>query len=403
MNTKEKGTNSRQSQVLVLGWDWTWRELVRSEARVGDTARESSWWLHMVEVTDGSIGLGDPVAVRVDEARRRAVERNHTATHLLHAALRRVLGDGVRQAGSLVAPDRLRFDFTAPAALDEEQLAEVEGLVNQWVLVAGPTQIEEGRSLDEARTAGAMALFGEKYGDTVRTVELPALTRIGPGDGESLTSLELCGGCHVRNIGEIGPVVIVSEKGVASGVRRIEALTGTEAYHWQRQLRTAVDRVSTLLGGASPDNLVDELQRLQVSRRDLEKEISDLRIGKHAEVDDDGIVEVAGIKVLSREVPPAKAGDLRSLADVLRSRLGSGVVLLASRDETKVSFLVAVSEDLTGRVDAGGIARGVAEVVGGKGGGRPDFAQAGGRQPEKLPEALAAVAGLVEQQLGADS
>ena len=367
--------------------------------RVTDTVRESGWRLHTVEVEEGSLAIEDTVRMQVDVARRRDTERNHTATHLLHAALRRVLGPSVRQAGSLVAPDRLRFDFTAPEALTEEQVREVEELVNRWVLTAGPTTIVDGRPLQEALDAGAMALFGEKYDDKVRTVQAPALAL----NGERVESLELCGGCHVDNVGEIGPFVIASEKGVASGVRRIEALTGLGALDWQRNLRQALEQASDQLGGVAADRIGLEIDKLQASRRELETELSQLRLKEMSGVAEDGVIQVDGVKVLVREVPPAEVGELRTLADVLRSRLGSGVVMLGTREEDKVSLLVAVTPDLQERVHAGGLARDVAQLVGGKGGGRADFAQAGGRQPENLPKALEAAAGLVEQQLAAAS
>ncbi len=370
-----------------------------SRARVTDTVRESGWWLHTVEVEEGSLSVGDAVQMHVDAVRRHDTERNHTATHLLHAALRKVLGPSVHQAGSLVAPDRLRFDFTAPEALTEDQVREVEDLVNLWVLTAGPTTIVDSRPLQEALDAGATALFGEKYDDKVRTVQVPALAV----NGERVESLELCGGCHVGNVGEIGPFVIVSEKGVASGVRRIEALTGRGTLAWQRGLRQVLQQASDLLGGVAADRIGPEIGKLQSSRRDLEAELSQLRLKEMSEVADDGISTVDGVQVLVREVPPAEIGELRTLADVLRSRLGSGVVLLGTREDDKVSLLVAVTPDLQERVHAGGLAREVAQLVGGKGGGRADFAQAGGRQPENLPKALAAAAEFVGQQLAAVS
>jgi alanyl-tRNA synthetase len=366
-------------------------------ARVEDTQKDATGaFFHLVAVEEGSLGQGQRVDLAVDEGRRRAVERHHTATHLLHAVLRQVLGEGVRQAGSLVAPDRLRFDFTYPQPLSDEERRRVEALVNEWALAAVATGVE-WRGHKEALAAGAMALFGEKYGERVRTVAVPGV------------SLELCGGCHVRNTGEIGLFLITGERGVASGVRRIEAVTGEAAYERVREreeLLAAVARAA----GAPAERAADEVAALRDRVAGAERELAKMRLqlvagaagapGGAATAD---TVEIDGFRVLAREVAPAPANELRTMADALRGKLGSGVVVLGTRGEGKVTLLAAVTPDLAGRVSAGELVRRLAPLVGGGGGGRPDFAQAGGKQPERLPAALAEVAGAVREQLAAAS
>jgi alanyl-tRNA synthetase len=362
-------------------------------ARVTDTRKDASGtFFHLVRVEAGSLAQGTKVHLAVDGERRRAVERNHTATHLLHAALREELGEGVRQAGSLVAPDRLRFDFTYPHPVEPEALARIEARVNEQVLRAVATEIEV-RDQQEALAAGAMALFGEKYGERVRTVAVPGF------------SLELCGGCHVGNVGEIGLFLITSERGVASGVRRIEAVTGAGAYRRVRHQAELLARTAEQTG-SEPERVPDEVAALRDGLREAEKELSRLRVqmvsGAAASGGGDGApVEVEGVKVLAREVPPAPVNELRNMADVLRGKIGSGVVVIGTRDPEagKVTLLAAVTDDLVGRVKAGALVRELAPLVGGGGGGRPDFAQAGGKEPDKLPDALAAVEAAVRAQL----
>ncbi len=374
------------------------------EARVVDTQKDAAGvWFHFVRLEEGTLSLGDVVTARVDPIRRRPTERNHTATHLLQAALRRVLGDGVRQAGSLVAPDRLRFDFTYSKPVEPDELDRIETLVNRWVLEATDTTILEGRPFQEAVDEGAMALFGEKYGDEVRTVQVaPASLQVG-GERQEMRSLELCGGCHVRNIGQIGPFVITSERGIASGVRRIEALTGEGAQAWLADRRRLLSKVEHEVG-APAETAADEIAALKARSRDLEKELSKLRLrlvsGGSAADEEEAAVEVDGVRLVVREVPPAPANELRNMADVLRSKLGSGVVVLAVREDGKVSLVAAVTADLEGRVHAGRLVQAVAGRVGGRGGGRSDFAQAGGREPEKLDGALAEIPEILRGQLG---
>jgi alanyl-tRNA synthetase len=357
-------------------------------ARVVDTQRATSGVVfHFVEMVRGELTSGEAVILTVAETPRRATERNHTATHLLHAALRQVLGEGVRQAGSLVAPDRLRFDFTFGRALTAEEKTRVEDLANEWIRKAVPVDIR-WRGHQEAVAAGAMALFGEKYGERVRTVAVPGF------------SLELCGGCHVRNTGEIALLLVVSERGVASGVRRIEALTGEGALAWVRQRERLLEDLGAA-AGVPVERAAEEVRSLRERLREGERELSRLRL-KQVEGGRDGAGEqtVAGVRLVAREVPPAPAEDLRRMADALRDRLGSGVVVLGSRSEGKVSLVATVSKDLTPRLSAGAIVKRIAPLVGGSGGGRPDFAQAGGKDPENLPGALAAVAAAMQDALG---
>jgi alanyl-tRNA synthetase len=356
-------------------------------ARVEDTRKDNAGRiLHLVTVLEGELSPPYPsMELFVFPEHRLPTQRNHTATHLLQAALRRVLGVGVRQAGSLVAPDHLRFDFTHSGPLSHEERAAVEKLVDEWVLKAVDTKITPDRPIAEALAAGAMALFGEKYGDRVRTVEVPGF------------SLELCGGCHVRNSGEIGPFVLRSERGVASGVRRIEAVTGDVALAWLRARDAELAAIEQETG-AQPGHGREEIEALRRKLRERESELARLRVelvsggGGGATGGMTGESEVEGIRVVAREVPPAPPGELREMADALRAKLGSGVVVLGARGEGKVSLVAAVSDDLRKRVPAGKLLKAIAAEVGGSGGGRDDFAQAGGKNPEHLDRALAGVA-----------
>jgi alanyl-tRNA synthetase len=360
-------------------------------ARVVDTQKDAAGVVfHFVEVEAGKLARHARVDLRVDHELRLATQRNHTATHLLHAALRQVLGKSVRQAGSLVAPDRLRFDFTYHRGVYRQEQEEVEDLVNGWVRRAVATEFV-WRSYQEAIAAGAMALFGEKYGERVRTVGVPGF------------SLELCGGCHVHNTGEIGLFLLESERGVASGVRRVEAVTGTYTLDEVRRQRTAYAELVSRLGIRSGDyeQQLQKAEQLRQRQDQLEHEMRRLRMqlvsGGPAAPADELLID--GVRVLAREVPPAPASELREMADALRSKLGSGVVVIGARDEDTVSLVAAVSKDLTPRIKAGELVKTLSAVVGGGGGGRADFAQAGGREPDKLPHALAAVEAAVRQQL----
>jgi alanyl-tRNA synthetase len=346
--------------------------------------------LHLVRIDSGTLKVGDIVSAEVADDVRDATRRNHTATHLLHAALRQVLGSHVKQAGSLVAPDRLRFDFVHFSAVSREQLDEIERIVTAQIL-RNLAVVTEVRSTEEAMAAGAMALFGEKYGDRVRVVTVPGF------------SMELCGGTHVRATGDIGPFVITEESGVAAGVRRIEALTGAGALAWMQQQR---DTLGSIIGAlnTTPAQSVDVIHRLQADVRRLGREVESLKMkaamGGGANAGDE-ITTVEGVKLIAKRVSGLEKGALRGLSDTLRDRLGSGIVVLASENDGKVALVVGVSKDLTSRVKAGSLVKELAPIVGGGGGGRPDFAEAGGKDAGKIDELLAAAPRVVQSALTA--
>ncbi len=355
-----------------------------------DVQRQGPLLRHRVEVLEGELRAGTAVEQQVDATRRKHTERHHTATHLLHAALRGELGEGVRQAGSLVHPERLRFDFTHSEPVTDEQLALITRDVNHWVRGAVPVGIRT-ESYDDAVERGAMALFGEKYGDEVRTVEVPGF------------SLELCGGCHVGNTGEIGSFVITSERGVASGVRRIEALCGELSDQWLRQREDHL-RAAEREAGVPAERLQGEIAQLRERAKEAEKELQKVRMQMLSGDSSSGGGDeesIGGVKVLVQEVPPGPPNELRNLADVLRNRLGTGVVVLGAKGDDRVTLIAAVTEDLTDKVHAGTLARAMGDAVGGSGGGRPDFAQAGGKDPAKLGAAFDAARGAVGEQVGA--
>jgi alanyl-tRNA synthetase len=341
-------------------------------------------------VAGTTLAAGTAVRARVDATARDATRRNHTATHLLHAALRQRLGAHVRQAGSLVAPDRLRFDFTHFQPLTADERRDVERIVNEEVFrnVAVGTDV---RSIEEAIRGGAMALFGEKYGDRVRVVTVPGF------------SVELCGGTHVSATGDIGPFVITAESGVAGGVRRIEALTGAGAVeHLQRRETLLADTQAAL--NAPLHELPEAAARLQAEIRRLTRENAELRLqaamgGPRTDADD--ISAIGDAKFVARRVSGLDKDALRGLADSLRDRLKSGVVVLAAENDGKVQLLVSVTKDLTSRVKAGQLVKELAPIVGGGGGGRPDFAEAGGKDPSRIDDALRTAKTLVSKALGA--
>jgi alanyl-tRNA synthetase len=366
----------------------------KSEARVLGVVRAPNWpRLHFVEVTSGELHPRDIVRADVSDDVRDATRRNHTATHLLHAALRQVLGAHVKQAGSLVAPDRLRFDFAHFSPLTREQIEEIERIVNVHILRNSPVQTEV-RSTEEAIAAGAMALFGEKYGDRVRVVSVPNV------------SVELCGGTHVRATGDIGLFVITEETGVAAGVRRIEALTGEGALIWAQRQRSALGGVLAALN-STPEHASDAIQRLQADTRRLAREIDQLKLKlalggasrSTSQGPDESAQDVSGIKLIARRVEGLEKNALRGLSDSLRDRLGSGVVVIASENDGKVALVVSVTKDLTSRVQAGRLVKELAPIVGGGGGGRPDFAEAGGKDPGGITELLAAAPRVLESHL----
>jgi alanyl-tRNA synthetase len=338
--------------------------------------------LHLVRVANGTLRRGQIVTAEVAEPVRASTRRNHTATHLLHAALRQVLGPHVKQAGSLVAPDRLRFDFMHFAAIPREQIEQIERIVNEQIYRNTPVQTDV-RSTEEAIAGGAMALFGEKYGDRVRVVSVPGF------------SMELCGGTHVTATGDIGFFRITEDIGVASGVRRIEALTGDAAVARAQQDRAVVGEVLEALTTSAPQ-AADAVRKLQAETRRLAREVEQLKrkialggVSASGSPAADEATDVGGVKLMTKRVAGLDKAGLRGISDSLRDRLGSGVVVLASEHDGKVSLVVSVTKDLTGRVQAGRLVKELAPIVGGGGGGRPDFAEAGGKDPSKIDELLA--------------
>ncbi len=334
---------------------------------------------HRLHVTAGQLSVRDRVTAEVNEDVRNATRRNHTATHLLHAALREVLGSHVKQAGSLVAPDRLRFDFVHFQAITRDEIDRIERIVNEQICRNTPVSTEV-RSTQEAISAGAMALFGEKYGDQVRVVSVPGF------------SLELCGGTHVSATGDIGFFAVVGEGGVAAGTRRIEALTGAGAVAWAQHQRAMLSSIVDALH-VTDAQAVEAIEKLQGESKRLAREVSQLKtkvaMGGGAAADGgDDTTDVAGVKLARRRVSDMDKDALRGLADSLKAKIKSGVVVIASESEGKVQIVVAVTPDLTGRVKAGQIVKEIAPIVGGGGGGRPDFAEAGGKQPAKIDEML---------------
>jgi alanyl-tRNA synthetase len=290
------------------------------------------------------------------------------------------------QKGSLVAPGRLRFDFTHDAPLSEEEMREIEDLVNAWIEANASARTRE-TSYDEAIEAGAMAIFEEKYGDRVRVVSF--------GD----FSTELCGGTHAKATGEIGLFKLLSESGIAAGVRRIEALTGLGAFEHMREQEASLRRVAGLLKTSAAD-VPERVEKLLAERRELERELEKLRVEQRGAASSDlteKVKELAGTKVVAARVDGVEGGDLRTMVDELRDKLRSGVVLLASEKKGRVTLALGVTADLTGRFRAGDLVREVARVVGGKGGGRPDFAQAGGKDASKLDEAFERLEALIAE------
>jgi alanyl-tRNA synthetase len=348
---------------------------------------------HRVRVTGGGFKIRDIVTAEVDADVRNATRRNHTATHLLHAALRQVLGTHVKQAGSLVAPDRLRFDFVHFQAITRDELDRIERIVNEQIYRNTPVNTDVDVAPEKAIAAGAMALFGEKYGDKVRVVHVPGF------------SVELCGGTHVNATGDIGFFAIVAESGVAAGVRRIEAVTGAGAVEWAQGQRKVLDAVVDALK-VNPEQTVEAIERLQADSKRLAREVTQLKTklatgGSGASESDDAI-EVAGVKLVRRRVTDLDKDALRGVADSLKAKIKSGIVVLASSSSVgdgKVQIVVAVTADLTQKIKAGQIVKEIAPIVGGGGGGRPDFAEAGGKQPEKIDEMLDASKSVITKLL----
>ena len=356
--------------------------------QVVDTQKSGNAIVHYGAVEEGQLDVGDTIDAIVDEERRQAIRLNHSATHLMHAALRDVLGEHVQQKGSLVAPDRLRFDFSHYEAVTPEQIDDIEELVNEEIRrnVAADTRL---MSYDDAMQSGAMALFGEKYGDEVRVLRF--------GD----FSVELCGGTHVDRTGDIGVFKITSEGGIASGVRRIEAVTGKGALEWIDARERTLDQLAGLLR-SQPDQAAARVEQLLKRNKELEKELAAAKqalIAGQATDHSANVREIDGIKVLATRMDGADAKTLREAVDRFKDKLQSAVIVVGSVDDGKVRLAAGVTKNNIDRIRAGDLIKPVAERVGGKGGGRPDFAQAGGSKPEALDDALGAVADWVAGQL----
>ena len=353
----------------------------KAEFKVEDTQKRGGGaHAHLGKVIKGELKIGDSVESQVDEQLRAATVLNHSATHLLHAALRQVLGTHVTQKGSLVAPDRLRFDFSHNRPVSAEELRKIEDLVNREIRKNAEADVRE-MGYDEAIKSGAMALFGEKYGDTVRVMKF--------GD----FSTELCGGTHVRRTGDIGFFKIVSESGVAAGIRRIEAVTGKDAVEFVRKLDDILRDVEKVTR-AVKDTVVSRVEQLVARTKELEKELEQIKSKMASRQGGDlasQAVDVHGVKVLASRLDGADAKTLRDTVDQLKNKLGSAAVVLAAVEDGKVRLVAGVTADRMAKIKAGDLVNVVAEQVGGKGGGRPDMAQAGGNDPSKLDAALKSV------------
>ncbi len=360
-----------------------------AQVRIDDTQRPTGDVVfHHGEVVAGALAVGDEVTATVDDARRERIRANHSATHLLHLALRRVLGDHVAQKGSLVLPDRLRFDFAHFSPMTAAQKREVEDLVNDEIRRNADSRIEV-LPIDQARARGAMAMFGEKYGAEVRVVQI------------GHESLELCGGTHVRRAGDIGLLKLTGESGVAQGVRRIEAVTGAGALAYVRALEDELGKVGERLR-AAPLDVAERVERVLAAHKALEKEHDKLKQklaagagGRDLMAE---VVEIGGVKVLTVAIDADDAKVLRATGDALRDKLGSGVLVLAGIGGDKVTLIAMATQDLTARLPAGKLLGIAAEVLGGRGGGKPDLAQGAGKDPTKVPDALAAVRAWIAQQ-----
>lgn len=359
-------------------------------ARVWDTKKVDSAYVHKLTDLKTPLKVGETVSLSIEADKRQATSLNHSATHLLHAALRKVLGGHVTQKGSLVNPERLRFDFSHLEAVKPAELQEVERLVNEQIRANTPVQTEL-MSMEAAKEKGAMALFGEKYSDEVRVLSM----------GSDNFSVELCGGIHAGRIGDIGSFHIVAESGIAAGVRRIEAVTGAGADAFVQGRFDELNAACSYLK-AKPEQLASKLQALVAQNKDLAKELLQMKQKLASAGSADLVsqaVEVKGVKLLAAELEGVDPKSLRDMVDQLKNKLGTGVVFLATQAGGKVPLAAGVTKDLTARVKAGDLLKSVAEQLGGKGGGRPDFAQGGGSKPEKLPEALKSIEAWLGDQL----
>jgi len=366
--------------------------LISGDARIDvvDTTKAKGHHLHHIRVAKGSLSVGDSVDASVDASIRQRIRLNHSSTHLMHEALRRVLGEHVVQKGSLVNSERLRFDFSHGQPVTAEELTAIADIVNEQIRLNTSVSTEE-MSMDAAIAKGATALFGEKYGEEVRVLSMGA-------DG---FSVELCGGTHVDRTGDIGLFLITAESGVAAGVRRIEAVTGEAAINEVRGVFSRLEATAEVLK-STPDLAVDKATALRGEVRDLEKEVTRLRQKLASGAGGDltsSAVDVSGLKVLATVVDGADAGTLRDTLDQCKSKLGSAVILLAAVEDEKIALVSGVTKDLTDRIKAGDVMREVAGRLGGKGGGRPDMAQGGGSDVAGLPEVLSSFPDWVAAQI----
>ena len=364
-----------------------------AEFAVADTQKQGGSILHIGELLSGSLSKGDSVEARIDRNNRDAIKRNHSATHLMHASLREVLGEHVQQKGSLVDASKLRFDFSHNEPVTQDELYRIERQVNAVIRGNGAATATEMK-LEDAKASGAMALFGEKYDDVVRVVSM------GQQEGETF-STELCGGTHVRHVGDIGFFKIIAESGVASGVRRIEAVTGAAAVDWAEQNETRIATVAELVK-SSQEEVTTKVQQLLKQMREQEKELNQLKAKLASQAGSDlssQAEEVNGVNILAAKLDGVDSKDLRDTLDQLKNKLGSSAIVLASEADGKVRLIAGVSKDLTGKIKAGDLVNIAAGEVGGKGGGRPDMAQAGGDQPENIPAALQAANSWLHSQL----
>jgi len=366
--------------------------LVGPSARIGidDTTKlAKGWFLHKGHVMEGTVRTGDHLTAMVNGGLRADAARNHTATHLMHAALREILGPHVKQYGSLVAPNRLRFDFSHFKGLSARHLEDIENLVNEQIRQNTVVQTEE-MGIQDAIARGALAFFGDKYGDQVRVVEIGAFSK------------ELCGGTHCERTGDVGVFRLISEGGIAAGVRRIEALTGNGAVHYKQQRDGEWRELAGLLK-TSPQEVVEKTKKMLLTLRETERALEQ---AKQKALDQQGvgqeatIREIAGVPILVQRIDGLDMQELRAFSDKLRNKVASGLLVLGSVKDDKVALLVIVGKDRTKQLPAGKMAQHIAQFVGGSGGGRPDMAQAGGNQPEHLDTALEKVYEYVATQLG---
>ncbi|MFK7794948.1 MAG: alanine--tRNA ligase [Gammaproteobacteria bacterium] len=355
---------------------------------VNDTQKKGTAFAHMGKVSKGKVSTGDSVVAKVDKKRRADIVLNHSATHLMHAALRQILGTHVQQKGSLVDPERLRFDFSHDAPVSEQEILQIEQIVNAEIRKNSAASAEL-MDKDKALAAGAMALFGEKYGDEVRVLSI----------GEF--SVELCGGTHVDRAGDIGLFKVIAETGVASGVRRIEAVTGENAFNWMQSTLASFDETAQILNARiedAPQKALTAASRIKELEKELEKIKSKLATQASADIESNA-VEIDGIKVLAHHLESADVKTLRDTLDRLKDKLGSAAIVLGTSKDSKVTLVAGVTKDQTHRIKAGDLVNAVATQVGGKGGGRPDMAQAGGDNPAALDQALQSVPDWVRAQI----